>query len=97
MAVRRNRIGQRPSPWHQLIALISVAQLIVRNLDDDLVRRLKRRAAANGRSAEEEHRQLLRQVLRPGNLAEALIAMPPVGDDADFERGTDVPRDIDLR
>ncbi len=74
-----------------------MAQLIVRNLDEDLVRRLKRRAAANGRSAEEEHRQLLRQALRPGSLAEALLAMPAVGDDADFERRTDAPRHIDLR
>lgn len=81
----------------RLLALIAVAQLIVRNLDEDLVRRLKRRAAANGRSAEEEHRQLLRQVLRPGNLAEALLAMPAVGDDADFERLTELPRAVDLR
>ena len=81
----------------RLLALIAVAQLIVRNLDEDLVRRLKRRAAANGRSAEEEHRQLLRQVLRPGNLAEALLAIPAVGDDADFERLTELPRAVDLR
>jgi len=74
-----------------------MAQLIVRNLDADLVRRLKRRAAANGRSAEEEHRQILRQVLRPGDLAEALMAIPAVGEDADFERLADVPRDLDLR
>jgi len=80
-----------------LISLIAVAQLIVRNLDDDLVQRLKRRAAANGRSMEEEHRQLLRQVLRPEGLAEALLAMPNVGDDADFERLDDLPRKLDLR
>jgi plasmid stability protein len=71
--------------------------LIVRNLDDDLVNRLKRRAAANGRSTEEEHRQLLRQVLRPEGLAVALLAMPNVGEDADFERLDDLPRTLDLR
>lgn len=69
-----------------------MAQLIVRHLDDDLVRRLKQRAAANGRSAEEEHRQLLRQALRPAGFAAALLAMPTVGDDADFARLTDLPR-----
>jgi plasmid stability protein len=74
-----------------------MAQLIVRNLDEDLVQRLKRRAAANGRSMEEEHRQLLRQVLRPEGLAEALMAMPDVGDDADFERLPDLPRELDLQ
>jgi plasmid stability protein len=80
-----------------LISLIAVAQLIVRNLDEDLVQRLKRRAAVHGRSAEEEHRQLLRQALRPEGLGEALLAMPNVGDDTDFERRGDLPRELDLR
>jgi len=37
--------------------------LHVRNLDPDLIGRLKRRAARHGRSAEAEHREILRQVL----------------------------------
>ena len=37
--------------------------MIVRNLDDELVARLKLRAAEHGRSAEAEHRQILRGVL----------------------------------
>jgi antitoxin FitA len=37
--------------------------LIVRNLDDDLIKRLKRRAARHGRSTEAEHREILRQAL----------------------------------
>ena len=37
--------------------------LSVRNLDDDLISRLKRRAARHGRSAEAEHREILRQAL----------------------------------
>ncbi len=37
--------------------------LHVRNLDDDLINRLKRRAARHGRSAEAEHREILRQAL----------------------------------
>jgi antitoxin FitA len=37
--------------------------LHVRNLDEDLVAKLKRRAARHGRSTEAEHREILRQVL----------------------------------
>lgn len=42
-----------------------MATLIVRRLDDDLVRRLKARARAHGRSAEAEHRAILREALCP--------------------------------
>jgi plasmid stability protein len=42
--------------------------LHVRNLDDELIARLKRRAAQHGRSAEAEHREILRQA--PANEAE---------------------------
>lgn len=42
-----------------------MAQLIVRGLDDDIVRSLKIRAARRGRSAEAEHRAILESVLRP--------------------------------
>jgi antitoxin FitA len=88
-----------------MLALIAtegfeMAQLIVRKLDDDLVTRLKRRAAANGRSAEEEHRQLLRAALLHVGFVEALLAMPSIDDDetsdADFDRSRDMPRDLDL-
>jgi antitoxin FitA len=37
--------------------------LHVRNLDDELVLRLKRRAARHGRSVEAKHREILRQAL----------------------------------
>ncbi|NUS21659.1 hypothetical protein EN828_13365 [Mesorhizobium sp. M2D.F.Ca.ET.185.01.1.1] len=37
--------------------------LHVRNLDDDLIAKLKMRAARHGRSAEAEHREILRQAL----------------------------------
>lgn len=37
--------------------------LHVRNLEDELIASLKRRAARHGRSAEAEHREILRQVL----------------------------------
>jgi antitoxin FitA len=42
-----------------------VATLLVRRLDEDLVRRLKVRASAHGRSAEAEHRAILEAALRP--------------------------------
>ncbi len=37
--------------------------LNVRNLDDELIAKLKRRAARHGRSTEAEHREILRQAL----------------------------------
>jgi plasmid stability protein len=37
--------------------------LHVRNLEDDLIAKLKRRAIRHGRSTEAEHREILRQVL----------------------------------
>ena len=40
-----------------------MAQLIVRNIEDELVARLKVRAAQHGHSAEAEHREILRQAL----------------------------------
>lgn len=40
-----------------------MGQLVVRNLEDDVVDALKARAAEHGRSAEAEHRELLRHAL----------------------------------
>jgi plasmid stability protein len=40
-----------------------MASLHVRNLDDNLIAKLKTRAARHGRSAEAEHREILRQAL----------------------------------
>lgn len=40
-----------------------MAQLTVRKLSEEVVGALKRRAAANGRSAEAEHRAILRETL----------------------------------
>ncbi|MEJ2085549.1 MAG: DNA-binding protein [Acidobacteriota bacterium] len=75
-----------------------MAQLIVRNLEDEVVRELKLRAAQHGRSAEEEHREILRQVLQEGGppLKKLLQKMPNVGDDRDFERSPDRGRTVEL-
>ncbi len=40
-----------------------MGNLLVREVPEDLLRRLKERARANGRSAEAEHREILRQAL----------------------------------
>jgi antitoxin FitA len=42
-----------------------MGQLTVRKVDDEIIRRLKIRAAEHGRSAEAEHREILAQVLLP--------------------------------
>jgi plasmid stability protein len=66
-----------------------MADLLVRGVDEDLVRALKARAGAHGRSAEAEHREILAAALgrpRRRSFAEVLALMPDVGVDADFER-----------
>jgi plasmid stability protein len=73
-----------------------MAQLIVRNVDDEVVKALKLRAAQKGVSAEAEHREILRSVLlrrteRPP-LKDALTSMPDVGDDDDFIFERDLDR-----
>jgi plasmid stability protein len=73
-----------------------MSQLIVRNLDEDLVRRLRQRASEHGRSAEEEHRQILRAALRSDGLGEYLADIPEVGEDEDFVREPELPRHVDL-
>ncbi len=64
-------------------------QLIVRNLEEEVVRELRFRAARHGRSAEAEHREILREALLPAkrkrSLKELLLAMPE-GEDSDFEQ-----------
>lgn len=42
-----------------------MATLLVRDLDDELVRLLKQRAKSHSRSAEAEHRAILEAALRP--------------------------------
>jgi plasmid stability protein len=69
-----------------------MANLLVRGIDDALVQSLREQAAAHGRSAEAEHREILARALRrpkKRSFAEALMSMPEVGEDADFERVDD--------
>jgi plasmid stability protein len=77
----------------------NLAQLLVRGLDPELVRKLKKRAAENGVSAEEEHRQILQAALTLNEnreFADFLMSMPNVGEDSDFERPREFPREVEL-
>lgn len=73
-----------------------MGQLIVRNVDDELIRALKVRAAEKRRSAEAEHREILRDALAARRsrrtLEDVLLEMPDVGDAAAFERPRDLGR-----
>ena len=65
------------------------ANLIVRNVEETIALELKKRAATHGRSAEAEHREILRTALKTPkrkSLAEVLAGMPDVGVDSDFAR-----------
>ena len=66
---------------------IVATNLVVRNVEEDVALALKQLAASHGRSAEAEHREILKSVLqRPKrrSVAEVLSSMPDVGEDADF-------------
>jgi plasmid stability protein len=74
-------------------------KLVVRGLEAELVQRLKERAVAHGVSAEEEHRRILRQALNEADdefpdLKALLMGMPAGGEDADFARVREIPREV---
>jgi antitoxin FitA len=77
-----------------------VAQLIVRNLEDSVVRALRERAASKGRSTEAEHREILREALsrirRGTSLKTLLCEIPDAGTDADFARPRGKARKVRL-
>jgi plasmid stability protein len=69
-----------------------MANLIVRNIDESIVKALKKRASLYGVSAEAEHRKILEQVLlqpKRKSFAEVLMQIPDVGNDSDFDRVED--------
>jgi antitoxin FitA len=69
-----------------------MGNLTVRNVDDDIVKALKLRAGASGISAEAEHRRILKMALltpKKRTFSEALIGIPNVGSDTDFDRAQD--------
>jgi plasmid stability protein len=78
----------------------AMSQLVVRNVDPAVVKALKMRAAGKGRSAEAEHREILRDALtgsRPSRSFKAmLLAIPAVGTDRDFASPRGRPRPVRL-
>lgn len=83
-----------------LLSLLSVPQLLVRDLETAVVRALRKRAAATGVSVEEAHRQVLREALL-GNVPSPqkdflayLQSMPE--SDIEFTREPATDRPVDL-
>ncbi|MDH5324715.1 MAG: DNA-binding protein [Gammaproteobacteria bacterium] len=73
-----------------------MARLLVRDLDPEIAKALKKQAAKHGRSAEAEHREILKQALlgpKKKSFAQVLLSMPNVGQDSDFERVDDSESD----
>jgi antitoxin FitA len=76
-----------------------MADLLVRGVDEEIVRALKERAGAHGRSAEAEHREILAAALarpRRRSFAEIIASIPNVGLDSDFERVRSVVESPDV-
>ena len=100
MGVGRVRLpGCRRSAIIDSMKKAAQHQLIVRNLEEEVVRELRLRAARHGRSAEAEHREILREALTPAkgkrSFKEFLLTMPE-GEDSDFERSPDRGRDVEF-
>jgi plasmid stability protein len=76
-------------------------QLLVRDIETAVVRKLRSSAAAQGVSVEEAHRRLLRSALvgnNPGpkrNFIEYLRSIPQ-GEAVEFPRPSDLPRHVEL-
>ncbi len=75
-----------------------MAQLLVRDLEDAVVRALRQKAAEEGTSVEEAHRRILRLALlsrKPKKgFKEFLLEMPEGGDDGVFNRQSNQPREV---
>lgn len=75
-------------------------QILVRRLDEHVIRKLRAKAAANGVSVEEQARQILRRSLVGEVPAMSLIdfirTMPDVGDGRIFRRPKRKPRKVKL-
>lgn len=76
-------------------------ELIVKDIEEQVMRKLVERADEHGVSIEEEHRRILREVLlgtsatKP-SFKEYLLQMPDVGPDELFERQRDFGREVEL-
>lgn len=76
-----------------------MANLLVRNLDEEIVMALKAHAGAQGISVEAAHRRILEHALRhprPRSLVQVLAEMPDAGRDEDFARSLNDGRSTDV-
>ena len=78
-----------------------MAQLIVRNIEEKMVKKLKQRAGEHGVSMEEEHRRILRTALlgpseKAVSFKQFLREMPEAGSDELFARHHDFGRKTEL-
>lgn len=75
-----------------------MANITVRNLDDEVQKRLKQRAAEHGRSMEAEARSILTAALARGGLAQAWVEATEDlrGDEIPLPERS-APRQVDLR
>jgi len=76
-----------------------MSQLIVRQLENGLVKALKERAARRGRSAEAEHRAILESALRgphPTRDFKAFLLAMPAGPQFRIRRSRDCGRPVKL-
>jgi plasmid stability protein len=75
-------------------------QILIRRLDQHVVRHLRAKAAADGISAEEEARRILRRSLvgelPTMSLIDFLRTMPDAGDDRIFRRPKRKPRKVNV-
>jgi len=84
-----------------VIALFAVPQLLVRDIEPAVVRKLRSRAAAEGVSVEEAHRRVLRAALMgggpgpEGDFLDYLRAIPRAGA-IEFVRAKELPREVSL-
>lgn len=73
-----------------------MATITVRNLDDDVQRRLKVRAAAHGRSMESEAREILSAAVAEGSMiVDWIDAASALSVDLDLPE-RNLPRELDL-
>ena len=81
--------------------ILGMPQLIVRQVEESVVRKLKARAGRRGVSMEEEHRQILREALVGKSASglsfkDFLLSMPYAGSDNAFKRSADKGRKVTL-
>lgn len=93
--------GQQLTAAITAIPFQGMPQLLVRNIEPAVVKKLRSRAAAEGVSVEEAHRRVLRSALLgrtpgPDDNFIAYLRGIPASEAIAFPRSDDPPREIDL-